>query len=198
MILKAVQLSKRFGTQKIIENFDQEFTEGKLYAITGPNGSGKSTLLKILSGSIPPSKGEVQYQDQNGPVSIDQWYKLMSISAPYMDVVEDLTLEELIGFQAKFKSQIENSELIHNLDFQGLNNKMVRDFSSGMKQKLKLGLCFFSDSPILFLDEPCTNLDTKGIEWYQAQLQQNRQKLILVFSNRPEEYPNADQIISLK
>ncbi len=197
MILETVDLSKRFGSQRIIKDFNQVFSSGVKYAITGPNGSGKSTLLKMLCGVLPPSKGHVEYRENQSPVPIDKWYQCFSISAPYMDLIEDLSLQELLQFHSRFKKLRGRDTLPEELGFEKFRQKPIKEFSSGMKQKLKLALCFSTGAPIIFLDEPCTNLDSGAIDWYQEKLNGTRDKTILIFTNRSEEYPGIENLITL-
>lgn len=197
MILEAVDLSKRFGSQRIIKDFNQIFSSGQKYAITGPNGSGKSTLLKMLCGVLPPSKGHIEYREDESAVPIEKWYQYFSISAPYMDLIEDLSLQELLQFHSRFKELPQSNTLPEELGFEKFRQKPIKEFSSGMKQKLKLALCFSTAAPIIFLDEPCTNLDSGAIDWYQEKLNGIEKKTILIFSNRSEEYPNVENLITL-
>ncbi len=197
MILETVDLSKRFGSQRIIKDFNQIFSSGQKYAITGPNGSGKSTLLKMLCGVLPPSKGYIEYRENESSVPIEKWYQYFSISAPYMDLIEDLSLQELLQFHSRFKKLPQSNALPEELGFEKFRQKPIKEFSSGMKQKLKLALCFSTDAPIIFLDEPCTNLDSGAIDWYQEKLNGVEKKTILIFSNRSEEYPGVENLITL-
>ncbi len=200
MIIKTLNLGKRFGVQHIIRDLNLEFSSGNSYAITGPNGSGKSTLLKLLSGILPPSKGKVLYLDSGSEIPHDKWYGLISVAAPYMDVIEDFTLDESLDFHSKFLKKPKKEwkeKILQDLKFKGVENKLIRDFSSGMKQRLKLSLAFNSDSPIVFLDEPMTNLDKQGQEWYLSSLQQKKDGILIVFSNRQEEYRQIEKTIAL-
>ena len=83
----------------------------------------------------------------------------------------------------------------------GLKNaakKQIRNFSSGMKQRLKLALAIFDQAPILLLDEPCSNLDQEGIQTYHQLMQAYAMhKLIIVASNDPQEYQFCSQQLSL-
>ena len=200
MIIKALNLAKRFGVHHIIRDFNQEFASDNRYAVTGPNGSGKSTLLKVLAGIIPPSKGKVIYQLDEKEMPIDSWFRYLSITAPYMDLIEDLNLEESLAFHQNMlgiSGEGWKEKIISELSFKNVANKPVKDFSSGMKQKVKLCLSFHSQAEILFLDEPMTNLDKKAQEWYLEKLDQRSKGITIIFSNRPEEYQGIQNLISL-
>jgi ABC-type multidrug transport system ATPase subunit len=195
MKLVANNLGKRFNREWIFRNFNYTFSEGNTYAITGPNGSGKSTLIQVLCGQMHLSEGSIQYSinDQS------EIYKSVAIAAPYMDLIEEFTLEEMIQFHFKFKTTRQPIETI--LEKSGLNSsrkKTIASFSSGMRQRLKLVLVFYSEADLLFLDEPCTNLDKTSIEWYQNQLSLlPRSVSIFIASNQEHEYPITSDRINI-
>jgi ABC-type multidrug transport system ATPase subunit len=192
MNLQAVNLGKRFNTEWIFKDLTISFAPGKVYAITGPNGSGKSTLLRILWGQLPPTAGEIRLEADGSRVTADDVYKYVSIATPYMDLIDEFTLHEMIAFHFKFKKPIDGNsveDLITLLELDHARDKAIGNFSSGMKQRLKLGLAFSSDTPLLFLDEPLTNLDENSHKWYLAQLATARQRLVIIASNQAREYP---------
>lgn len=164
------QVSKRYRYEWIFKGIDYNFRSGHSYAITGPNGSGKSTLLKILCGHLSPSKGKVEFSFNNKKIAADDVYRQVSYAAPYIDLIEEFTLREALDFHQKFKPLLpglNTNTLMDLLAFSKATNKEVRHFSSGMKQRLKLVLALCTDSPVLLLDEPTTNLDRQGMEWYR-------------------------------
>jgi ABC-type multidrug transport system ATPase subunit len=193
MKLEASNLAKRFNREWIFRRFDYTFEPGKIYAITGPNGSGKSTLLRILWGQLPASSGDVKHF-VDGQISLSEVYRHVSIATPYMDLVEEFTLEEMVDFHFKFKKAIPGmtrQDIIARLDLRDGGGKAVASFSSGMKQRLKLGLAFFTSTPFLFLDEPSTNLDERSLRWYRGLLDELQNRLVLIASNQPHEYPET-------
>jgi ABC-type multidrug transport system ATPase subunit len=196
------EASKRFQYEWIFKNLNLELNQGDTLAITGGNGSGKSTLLKCIAGAIPFSSGKIQFESDGNLVPESDWYRQLSISAPYLELPEEFSLEELIEFHFRFKKplhQIQPKELIDILYLGQHSAKSVSQFSSGMKQRLKLGIALFSDVPILLLDEPTSNLDQKGIAWY-LDLISNFQKdrIVIVCSNEPREYEFCKQKVVLE
>jgi ABC-type multidrug transport system ATPase subunit len=195
MNVVATNLGKRFNREWVFRNFSYQFEAGKSYAITGPNGSGKSTLMQVLWGQMHPSEGSIQYaiQDQT------EIYKSVSIAAPYMDLIDEYTLEEMVHFHFKFKaSRYELSEVLKRIELTSSNQKTISSFSSGMRQRLKLALAFFSQSDLLFLDEPCTNLDKKSIEWYTNNLSLvPNSTTTFIASNSEHEYPFSSTKIDI-
>ena len=197
MKLEACNLAKRFNREWIFKGFDYTFEPGKIYAITGPNGSGKSTLLRVLWGQMPASSGEVKHFVE-GQVALADVYRHVAIATPYMELIEEFTLEEMIDFHFKFKNALpgmSRQEILAGLDLPDGAGKTIASFSSGMKQRLKLGLAFFTSTPFLFLDEPSTNLDERSFRWYRDLLAGFRDRIVLIASNQAQEYPeNAVRI----
>jgi ABC-type multidrug transport system ATPase subunit len=93
---------------------------------------------------------------------------------------------------------LQSIELLEKISLGNAANKQIRNFSSGMKQRLKLALAIFDQAPILLLDEPCSNLDQEGIQTYHQLMQAHvMHKLIIVASNDPQEYQFCSQQLSL-
>jgi len=192
-------LSKRFNREWIFKDLTYHFSSPNTYALIGPNGSGKSTLLQILWGQMLASQGSISYEKDGRELPTDQVYKHIAIATPYMDLIDEFTLIEMVRFHFKFKKTRNNltlEELVELIELPHAKDKMISNFSSGMKQRLKLGLAFYSQADALFLDEPTTNLDRKSIEWYQRHREQLPDKtLIFIASNQDHEYPaNAQKV----
>jgi len=207
---------KRFNREWIFRHCTYTFTSGKNYAITGPNGSGKSTLLQVLAGATLHNEGTIEYQATDNPqgpaggqptgpggrtTDEMQHYKSISIAAPYLELIEEMTTKELLEFHSKFKPLIQSLSIEDMLKIVGLEkavNKQLRYFSSGMKQRLKLAQAFFSNTPVLLLDEPTTNLDADGIALYQTLISNyTKDKLVIVSSNVKEEYGFCEEVIEI-
>ncbi|MCC6251172.1 MAG: ABC transporter ATP-binding protein [Bacteroidia bacterium] len=183
----ATDIGKKFGTEWIIKNFNHHFTSDKPCVILGGNGSGKSTLLKIISAYMQAGKGKLEYLIHQKKIEPASVYKHISYAAPYLELIEEFTCIENIQFQQKFKPFLNQYTSNDILDLSGLSHsakKQIKVFSSGMKQRLKLTLAILADCPFLFLDEPCSNLDAKAIDWYQQMLNEYAaEKLIIICSN---------------
>ena len=194
--------SKRFNKEWIFSNLDFSFVTGKHYALIGNNGSGKSTLLQIIAGYIGLTKGTIHWTNTSGEdIDSSNIFQYISIAAPYLELVEEFTALEQIAFHQQFKPIQSNLNPMDLLDKIGLSkaaDKQIRNFSSGMKQRLKLALAIFDQAPILLLDEPCSNLDQEGIQTYhQLMNAYAMHKLIIVASNDPQEYQFCGQQVSL-
>lgn len=186
------KISRRFNREWIFKNIDYTFKSGESYAILGLNGSGKSTLLQILSGSLSPSTGTIVYSKNGNKLEVEQVFQELSIAAPYLELIEEFSLTETIAFHFNFKKRlnnISNEKIIDILNMYSSRNKEIKYFSSGMKQRVKLALSFFSDTSILLLDEPTSNLDEQGINWYHQLVKEyHAQRMIIVCSNQAVEY----------
>lgn len=164
-----------------------------MFAITGPNGSGKSTLSQVLWGQVPPTSGTLRFLANDKVVPETETFRLVSIAAPYMDLIEEFTLEEMIRFHFKFKAisgNLQLDQLAGEMELSTSKHKKISTFSSGMKQRLKLALAFYSQAPFLFLDEPTTNLDRRAIAWYHENLGRQTGRAVVIASNQEDEYPS--------
>jgi ABC-type multidrug transport system ATPase subunit len=192
---------KRFNRDWIFRHVDYQFTNGHAYAITGSNGSGKSTLLQVIAGSIASSEGNLDYELNDKKLESDQTYQYISIAAPYLEVVEEMTLTEFLQFHQNFKSFISSVDIKKIISIIGLEksaHKQIRYYSSGMKQRVKLAQAIFSNTPVLLLDEPCTNLDSEGIELYHQLIKNYCQdRLVIVSSNDVQEYSFCEEKIDI-
>ncbi|GGF17512.1 ABC transporter ATP-binding protein [Echinicola rosea] len=200
--IRLTNAAKRFQYDWIFRHLDLHAKPTDKIAITGSNGSGKSTFLKCLAGINPFTEGETEYSLEQRSISDNEVYRHLSISAPYMELPEEFTLLELLGFHFNFKTPyqgIQLKEMIKVMYLEDAINKQVSHFSSGMKQRLKLGLCFFSNTSLLLLDEPTSNLDRRGSEWYQELVHAYGQdRTIFVASNDPGEYEFCTEHLSIE
>ena len=184
-------IGKRYRRDWIFRKVNFKFENGGQYAVSGPNGSGKSTFLKVLSAHLTPSKGKITFR-QNVPLPNDKVYESLAFAAPYIELLEEFTLREMIAFHLKFKSFRNNltvEDLIERTGLQASEGKEIRFFSSGMKQRVKLVTAICSDAPLLLLDEPSTNLDRPGIDWYRQLMNEFvRDRTVIIASNVEEDF----------
>lgn len=201
MDIKLSAAGRRFNQEWIFRDISYTFAGGQKYAILGPNGSGKSTLLSLILGNLSPSEGEVSYSADGNAIPEAEWYRQSSFAAPYLDLVEEFTLQETIAFHFKFKDLIPGLNLRAVLDLLGLSrseDKALKYFSSGMKQRTKLALACCTDAPLLLLDEPTSNLDVQGVSWYQDLIAQfAAKKMVIIGSNQENEYKFCDHHLQI-
>jgi ABC-type multidrug transport system ATPase subunit len=200
--IRVQKACKRFQYEWIFRNLSLELNTGDSLAITGGNGSGKSTLLKCVSGALTLSGGNIFYFSEEKTLSDSLWFTALAISAPYLELPEEFTLKEVIEFHFKFKKPLRNlntKEITEILYLENHQHKAVAQFSSGMKQRLKLGLAVLSDVPLILLDEPTSNLDKRGISWYMELIRNFcEDRILIVCSNEPREYEFCSQKIAME
>ena len=178
---------KRFNREWIFRSLDLVLNHGDSLAILGANGSGKSTIARVMSGFMIPSEGKVKLEIEGVTIEDNSYYKYLSYVAPYLDLLEEFTLTEMLNFHRKFKPIVNNHStavLINRLGMEKQANKILAQFSSGMKQRVKLLLAIMTSVPLTFLDEPTVNLDIQGIDWYRNLLDDYTDgRIIIVCSN---------------
>lgn len=195
-------IGRRYNNEWIFRHINYTFESGKSYAVLGHNGSGKSTFLKVLSSSLTPSSGELIYTDGDQVLGVDTIYQQLSIAAPYVELIEEFTLNELIDFHFKFKNYLPSFDKETVVSLLGLEHALdreIRFFSSGMRQRVKLALACCSVSSLVLLDEPTSNLDSAGEEWYLNLIDRTKleSRILVVCSNQKKEYEFCDEMISI-
>lgn len=195
-------VGRRYNREWIFKHVSYEFESGRSYAILGPNGSGKSTLLKVLSGSLAPSAGSIYFEMNNKAVDVEEIFQYLSLATPYVELIEEFTLREQIQFHFKFKNYLigySEGEVVQLLGLEKAIDKELKYFSSGMKQRVKLTLACCSDSSLVLLDEPTSNLDTAGEEWYLELVDKTKHanRLFIICSNQEKEYTFCDHNLSI-
>lgn len=199
MKITLIDAGKRFNRDWIFRHLHYEFSPAHSYAIIGPNGSGKSTLLQSIAGAIAISEGNIRYA--NGSAILpDDAYRFLSLCAPYLEVVEEMTVTEFLQFHAGFKPLIlPIPAIIEKMGLATAAHKQIRYYSSGMKQRVRLAQALFSDTPVILLDEPCTNLDADGIALYRQLIAEHAgNRLVVVSSNDLQEYDFCEKKIDIR
>jgi ABC-type multidrug transport system ATPase subunit len=193
---------KSFNRNWLFRNLNETFQTGEKWAILGPNGSGKSTLGLLLCGQLLPTEGSIKHCIDQQSVPLNNLHLKVSLTSPALELNEDLTARELFSLHHKLKPlQTENSAGIFssmaNFDAKTMQ-KPIATFSSGMKQRVKLALAVMSDTPLLILDEPFTNLDKAGEQFFYDLIDKfGHNRLLMIASNRAEEYAICDRQIKL-
>ena len=201
MNIKLTNLGKRYNREWVFRNLTFQFDINKHYAITGPNGSGKSTLLQIIAGSAIYNEGRIDYHELNTTIDPEKIFRKISFAAPYLDLVEEMTLSEFFSFHHKMKGWIpvlDTKQIIFLLRLEKSAHKQLRYFSSGMKQRVKLAQAIFSDVPAVLLDEPLTNLDDDGTLLYHSLIKNYcNNRLVIISSNDKNEYTFCEEKINM-
>ena len=196
MEILATNLSKKFRQEFVIRDFSHQFKAGNSYAISGPNGSGKSTLLQLIAQFTLPNSGKIEMTG----IDPELVYTQITYAAPYVELIEEYTLTEHLAILVKnnyLPSSIEIDTFEEFIDLQPGRFKLIKNYSSGMRQKLKLGFALLSERPVLLLDEPTTNFDEQAKQWFFNRLNDQRHKLIIIASNELREIEFCSEKIAI-
>jgi ABC-type multidrug transport system ATPase subunit len=196
MEILATNLSKKFRQEFVIRDFSHQFKAGNSYAITGPNGSGKSTLLQLIAQFTLPNSGKIEVTG----IDPELVYTQITYAAPYVELIEEYTLTEHLAILVKnnyLPSSIDINTLEEFIDLQPGRFKLIKNYSSGMRQKIKLGFALLSERPVLLLDEPTTNFDEQAKQWFFNRLNDQRDKLIIIASNELREIEFCSEKIAI-
>ena len=204
--IKCNNLEKRFLNKVIFRNLNLELHTGGSVAITGRNGSGKSTLLKVMANLIKPEKGSVEIIESGKAVNPEKRHLYTGMISPYINLYEELTAYENLDFFYDLKCTDKKTEkkeyinsLLERINLYGRRNDEVKNFSSGMKQRVKLAFAVINKPPVLLMDEPRTNLDTDGISLvYEVAEEQKKNGILIVATNEPEDTKLCSEIISIE
>lgn len=193
MEISLEQIGKRYRGNWVFRGVDRCVHQAERLAVLGPNGSGKSTLLQIIAGLLLPSEGHLHLMRADGQrLSSEEHVQSISFTAPYLELPEELPLRVLLKHHFRFRSLISGLSLADLPTLWMLDREAdvpVKYFSSGMKQRVKLGLALLTETPIVLLDEPLTNLDDRGREWYHDLIAHWAvDRTVIVASNREDEY----------
>lgn len=192
MKINLEHIGRRFNREWIFRDVNYVFETGSSYAILGANGAGKSTILQVISGSLSSSEGVITYSKDGVLLNPEHVFEHLSMAAPYLELIEEFTLTELIDFHFQFKKYRIGLDRLQLIELMGLKRsefKAIKHFSSGMKQRVKLALAFCSETEMILLDEPASNLDQQGLEWYLSLVKEfSADRMLIICSNQLQEY----------
>ena len=193
---------RRFNRQWIFRHISLSIASGERLAIIGSNGSGKSTFLSCLATYLLLSEGSIFYNIREGQLDSGKLQKHFSWMAPAVDLPEELKLIEVLKLHFALKGCIASEEeVLQWLEFSGLiahREKLIKQLSSGMRQRVKMIATFLSDSSLLLLDEPTTDLDSDGKLLYRQLVNETgKERTIIIASNLPEEYEFCERAIPM-
>lgn len=194
-------IGKKFRKEWIFKNVSLLFLPGAKYAIVGHNGSGKSTLLQLIAGVSLSSAGTISFESKGQTISLEESFQRISFSAPYQELIEELTGQELFDFHYRFRSLIQPfsaTTFFRETGLAGHENKQVKFYSSGMKQRMRLALCAYTKADLYLFDEPSTNLDAQGTQWYLDLVNKiPSEKTVIISSNIAQEYAMCENVINI-
>lgn len=161
-ILETKNLSKQFKNTLGLDKVSIHIDEGKVYGLLGPNGAGKSTLLKLITQIIKPSSGEIIYKNhQISQKDLSQIGAIIENPAIYPNLTAYENLKVLTILLNIEEERI--NEVLKTVGLTNTGNKLAREFSLGMKQRLGIAMALINNPKLLILDEPTNGLDPVGI-----------------------------------
>jgi ABC-type multidrug transport system ATPase subunit len=183
-------IAKRFRKEWIFEGITTALEHHSAVSILGSNGSGKSTLAQIIAGYITPTQGSIVWKHNEIGIPRERLFKHVAICSPAVQLWEELTLKENVELFLQFKNMpscLDYRDFAHLIQLEKHANHPLKTYSSGMKQRVKLGLSILCDAPLLILDEPCSHLDSAAVAWYQNLLNKNSDNRIIVVASNSDE-----------
>lgn len=186
-------LTKTFSGKTIFKNLSFKISSSESLTITGSNGSGKSTLIKVIANLIQASKGKISIRENEAEISQDKWFLKTGFLSPYLNLYDELTGFENLDFFYKLRASDARQsgekikQILQRVNLYEKKNETVKNYSSGMKQKLKIAFAVLHEPDILLLDEPRTNLDKAGVDLITEIAGNQREKGILIIATNDED-----------
>lgn len=203
MELKVINVTKEMDKKMILNNLNFEMTGGKIYGLRGKNGAGKTMLLRIICGLVFQTTGKVI-------INNEELGKAISFPRSVGTLIENPGyIPNYSGFKnlkivAKIKNTIPDEKIIELMELLGLDskdNKKVKKYSLGMKQKLGIAMALMEDPDLIILDEPINALDEGSVNIVLELLKQHKKRgaLVIVASHDREELEFlADEILIMQ
>ncbi|WP_100332220.1 ABC transporter ATP-binding protein [Bacillus xiapuensis] len=166
-ILKTNQLTKVFDGKEAVSSVNMHVKQGEIYGFLGPNGAGKTTLMKMVTNLIKPTSGEIEIFGERLTNTSYQVFKRIGMIIEYPIFYEKLTAKENLSLHCEYMGYYDKRAIDRALDMvhlHNVDNKKVKDFSLGMKQRLGIARAITTKPELLILDEPINGLDPIGIK----------------------------------
>ena len=166
-IIETRQLTKEFKKHKAVNGIDLKVKEGEIYGFLGPNGAGKSTTIRLLLGLSKPTKGDIRIFQKDLKSNKSSILREVGSMVEYPSYYGNLTGYENLKVIAKLLDVNDSKRIKNTLDIVGLTDskdKLVKNYSLGMKQRLGIGIAILRHPKLLILDEPTNGLDPAGIQ----------------------------------
>lgn len=197
--LKAQGLGKKFYRHWVFRDIDLTLHTGDRLLVTGANGAGKSTLIRVLAGQLTPTTGTLQLTQDGKAIDPEVAHRVLSWSGPYMDLYPELTLREAVAMHFRFRdSLLPPAEVTRLLRLEAHTDKQLRHFSSGMLQRVKVGLAIFTRAPLLLLDEATATMDESNARYiYDLTHAHLADRILIYASNNAVEFERFERRLEL-
>ncbi|MBT8377601.1 MAG: ATP-binding cassette domain-containing protein [Ignavibacteria bacterium] len=196
-------LTKKFGTQRAVDNISFDVKEGEIVGFLGPNGAGKTTTMKIVTCYIAPSDGNVNVNGYSVLENQDEIKKKIGYLPENNPLYHDMPVLDYLKFVAdlqavsKDKVQSRISEMVHVCGLNVEKHKKIGELSKGFRQRVGLAQAMIHDPEILILDEPTSGLDPNQIVEIRKLIKElgKRKTVILSTHILPEVEATCDRIL---
>jgi heme exporter protein A len=203
--LQCTDISKNYSGKVIFKNVNINLTGKSSLVINGRNGSGKSTLLKVISHLIRFDKGKIELNINSEIIKKENYFTKIGFLSPYINLYDELTGFENLDFFYDLKVEKKNNKeeeikfLLEKVGLYKRKNDLIRNYSSGMKQRLKLAFAVLNNPPLLLMDEPRTNLDEEGISViYNIAKEQKSRGILILATNEKEDNEICDTRLNIE
>ena len=195
MDLQLFDIGKRYAKHWLFRHIEIRLSTGDILSIQGGNGFGKSTLMQIIYGFVEPTEGQVMVNGHE----LKSPHQLYSYTGPYMELPLSCSIKELYElYHNAHKIACAFDVFFNYMQLAYDANAPIQHMSSGQLQKLKTALCFCSNAPVLLLDEPLSNIDQAGEEWYKNCLGNLKDKIVIIAGNYEHEFSSAQKHLDLR
>jgi heme exporter protein A len=186
--LEIASLRKEFDRRPVFKNLNFSLTNSDSLAITGRNGSGKSTLIKVLANIYTQTSGNTSFSINGRVIERENYYRYIGFVSPYLNLYDEFTGEENLRLVTKIRG-FKGDDMDGVLKRVGLferRHDLVKIYSSGMKQRLKLAFAIIHHPLVLLLDEPTSNLDSEGVKAVTGIAEEYKTERILIIATNDE------------
>ncbi|AVK84266.1 bacitracin ABC transporter ATP-binding protein [Lysinibacillus sp. B2A1] len=173
-IIQTNNLTKIYQEKEVVSNVNMHVKKGEIYGFLGPNGAGKTTVMRMVMNLVKPSSGEIEiFGEKVNPHSYEMLKRMGSI-IEYPVFYDKLTAHEILDLHCEYIGYYNKDAIRSTLDLvqlKNIENKAVKDFSLGMKQRLGIARAILTKPEVLILDEPINGLDPLGIKEFRKLFQ---------------------------
>lgn len=165
VLVQTNNLTKWYGKHKVINNVNLSVKKGEIYGLIGRNGAGKTTILRLISGLSYPTEGNIYLFEKNNHDMIYMQNRV-GILIESLGIYPNMSAQENLKLKCLAKgisSKRYITELLESVGLSTVDNKKVKHFSVGMKQRLGIALALIGDPELVLLDEPINGLDPQGM-----------------------------------
>ncbi|MBY6268417.1 ABC transporter ATP-binding protein [Parageobacillus thermoglucosidasius] len=196
MILEAVELTKQFKQMKAVNGVNLFLEKGEIVGLLGPNGAGKSTTISMISTLIPPTSGDVRFNNESVLKNPTKLRKVLGVVPQEIALYTDLSAKENLYFFGRMyrlsgsglRKKVD--EILELIGLTERQNDLVKHFSGGMKRRLNIGVALLHEPEFIIMDEPTVGIDPQSRNYILEtvkRLNQEKQMTVLYTSHYMEE-----------